>query len=257
MVSRTVELDELRAAGLALDIAEVHLALDELDAAWAWAGRLVERDRLASPPWVLPIAPVVARIIARRRERDGDPTLQAQDVARLHAVIARDAWPTRPLWEAFAIAEVGGASGAGDDVELWQAALAAAERPETPVLTRLQLLRGLGRAQLRSGDRGAAADTLGHLGDEAAALCAGLLVTQATQLIASGGLATPTPGSDADELTARELQVLELVAEGLSNGQIAERLYISRKTVSVRVSAILRKLGATSRTEATRRHLSG
>jgi DNA-binding NarL/FixJ family response regulator len=58
-------------------------------------------------------------------------------------------------------------------------------------------------------------------------------------------------------LTAREHQVLELIAEGLSNGQIAERLYISRKTVSVHVSAVLRKLGAASRTEAARHLLSG
>jgi len=58
--------------------------------------------------------------------------------------------------------------------------------------------------------------------------------------------------SDDRVLTSREQQVLELVAEGLSNGQIAERLYISRKTVSVHVSAILRKLGAASRTEAVR-----
>lgn len=43
-----------------------------------------------------------------------------------------------------------------------------------------------------------------------------------------------------------------LIAEGLSNGQIAERLYISRKSVSMHVSAILRKLGAASRTEAVR-----
>ena len=47
--------------------------------------------------------------------------------------------------------------------------------------------------------------------------------------------------------------MLELISEGLSNGQIAERLYISRKTVSVHVSAILRKLGAASRTEAVHR----
>ena len=47
-------------------------------------------------------------------------------------------------------------------------------------------------------------------------------------------------------LTSREEQVLELVAEGLTNGQIAERLYISVKTVSVHVSAILRKLEAPS-----------
>ena len=55
---------------------------------------------------------------------------------------------------------------------------------------------------------------------------------------------------DADGLTSREQQVLDLVAEGLSNGQIAERLYISRKTVSVHVSNILAKLGASGRTEA-------
>ena len=54
----------------------------------------------------------------------------------------------------------------------------------------------------------------------------------------------------AVELTAREQQVLGLIAEGLSNRQIGERLFISRKTASVHVSAILRKLGVSSRTEA-------
>ena len=65
-------------------------------------------------------------------------------------------------------------------------------------------------------------------------------------------------GVDADvlaaaELTARERQVLELIAEGLSNRQIGERLFISGKTASVHVSAILRKLGAATRTEAAYR----
>ena len=44
--------------------------------------------------------------------------------------------------------------------------------------------------------------------------------------------------------------MLELVAEGLSNRQIGERLFISTKTASVHVSAILRKLGVSTRTEA-------
>ncbi|HWV48810.1 MAG TPA: LuxR C-terminal-related transcriptional regulator, partial [Microbacterium sp.] len=56
--------------------------------------------------------------------------------------------------------------------------------------------------------------------------------------------------SSDSELTARERQVLELVAEGLSNRQIGERLFISTKTASVHVSAILRKLGVATRTEA-------
>ncbi len=51
-------------------------------------------------------------------------------------------------------------------------------------------------------------------------------------------------------LTRRELDVLRLVADGLSNGQIGARLYISTKTVSVHVSNILAKLGVSSRTEA-------
>ena len=47
--------------------------------------------------------------------------------------------------------------------------------------------------------------------------------------------------------------MLELIAEGLSNRQIGERLFISGKTASVHVSAILRKLGAATRTAAAYR----
>ena len=51
-------------------------------------------------------------------------------------------------------------------------------------------------------------------------------------------------------LTARQLQVLPLLAEGLRNAEIAERLVVSPKTVDHHVSAILGKLGARSRGEA-------
>ncbi|HUR09531.1 MAG TPA: AAA family ATPase [Nonomuraea sp.] len=51
-------------------------------------------------------------------------------------------------------------------------------------------------------------------------------------------------------LSARELEVLELVAEGLSNKQIAERLFISARTSGVHVSNIMAKLGVGSRVEA-------
>lgn len=59
----------------------------------------------------------------------------------------------------------------------------------------------------------------------------------------SGGLAL-------DELTAREHQVLELVAQGLDNSTIGERLHISERTARNHVSAILAKLGINTRAQA-------
>jgi ATP/maltotriose-dependent transcriptional regulator MalT len=60
------------------------------------------------------------------------------------------------------------------------------------------------------------------------------------------------PGPILSELTARELDVLRLVALGRSNPQVARELYISIHTVEAHLRAIYSKLGATSRTEAAR-----
>ena len=61
-----------------------------------------------------------------------------------------------------------------------------------------------------------------------------------------------TPASYPNELTEREVQVLRLVAQGLTNAQIAERLVVSPHTVHTHVKAIHSKLGVTSRSAATR-----
>lgn len=53
-----------------------------------------------------------------------------------------------------------------------------------------------------------------------------------------------------DELTAREIEILRMLAEGLGNKQIAAQLGISEHTVKFHISAILDKLGVASRTEA-------
>lgn len=58
-----------------------------------------------------------------------------------------------------------------------------------------------------------------------------------------------------EALTAREREVLELLASGLTNREIAERLAISEHTVKFHVSTIYGKLGAGTRTEAVRRGL--
>lgn len=57
----------------------------------------------------------------------------------------------------------------------------------------------------------------------------------------------PLPGSDFEELTGRERAILELLAQGLTNLEIAERLGVSSKTVSNNVSNILSKLQAVDR----------
>lgn len=62
-------------------------------------------------------------------------------------------------------------------------------------------------------------------------------------------LAAPAGSTSGAGLTRREREVAALVAEGLSNGEIARRLYISTKTASVHVSNILTKLGLANRTE--------
>jgi DNA-binding NarL/FixJ family response regulator len=64
---------------------------------------------------------------------------------------------------------------------------------------------------------------------------------------ALAGEALPEP------LTPREIQVLELLAEGLPNKAIAERLGISDQTVKFHVASISGKLGAANRTDAVRR----
>jgi len=60
----------------------------------------------------------------------------------------------------------------------------------------------------------------------------------------------PTPPSLVEPLTPREMEVLQLVAAGLTNRRIGERLGISEHTAKFHVNAILGKLGAQSRGEA-------
>jgi DNA-binding CsgD family transcriptional regulator len=61
----------------------------------------------------------------------------------------------------------------------------------------------------------------------------------------------PATRRNPANLTSRELDVLRLVAQGLRNAEIAERLFLSTKTVDQHVGAVLRKLGAHTRSEAS------
>ena len=79
--------------------------------------------------------------------------------------------------------------------------------------------------------------------------------------LATGAQAPFAPGGageegDVDEvLTPRELEVIELIARGMSNGRIAETLVVGEGTVKYHVKNVLRKLGARSRAEAVSRYM--
>jgi DNA-binding NarL/FixJ family response regulator len=60
----------------------------------------------------------------------------------------------------------------------------------------------------------------------------------------------PAPPRELDELTAREQDILLLIARGLSNSEIGRQLYISETTVKTHVTHILQKLGLRDRVQA-------
>ena len=73
------------------------------------------------------------------------------------------------------------------------------------------------------------------------------LAPEAAEALIQAAMHKPTIGND---LTDREQEILGLMTQGLSNPEIAERLYVSRSTVKFHVSNILSKLNADSRTKA-------
>lgn len=111
-----------------------------------------------------------------------------------------------------------------------------------------------GRLLLAAGRRDRAAAVLAPALEQARSLKAAPMVAGIEELMRRGRLRTnggpATPGEAPNPLTARESEVLGLVARGLSNRSIGQALFISEKTASVHVSHILTKLDAGARTEA-------
>jgi two-component system, NarL family, nitrate/nitrite response regulator NarL len=127
----------------------------------------------------------------------------------------------------------------------------AAEAPALVVLGE-SLPRGWAVRAVRSGvravvSRNASADAIGAA-IEAAAV--GLVVLPADALAEVPAGTAARSAAPPEPLSAREAQILALLAEGLVNKQIAARLGISRHTVKTHLAALFHKLGVSTRAEA-------
>jgi DNA-binding NarL/FixJ family response regulator len=131
-------------------------------------------------------------------------------------------------------------------LDAWAAALAAYETfGNVPELAKVRatyagILRLVGENATAREHGDAAREVAHRLG----------MTTVLDDLRAAGSAPARASGGAPTQLTAREREILALVAEGRSNGEIGRQLFISTKTVSVHVSNILGKLGASGRTEA-------
>lgn len=204
----------------------------------------------------LALAAVADLADARRAAGQDDADLVADADARLARVV-RTADEGRPrggtlgpegrAWLARAHAEHARAAGRAD-VEAWRAALAELAYGHRYETARVRWR--LAEALVARGDRGAAATEAQAALAEAHAMGAAPLAEAVADLVRRARLGGAPAAPGGDVLTARESEVLTLVAQGLSNRQVGERLFISGKTVSVHVSNVLTKLGASGRTEA-------
>src|SRR3954447_674776 len=124
------------------------------------------------------------------------------------------------------------------------------------------MLLTLAEEQLQAGDRDAAAESGGEALEIANATGARWLAAEARSFLGRARLPLPEGCDEAPDdaleaadddpfgLTPREREVLAMVAEGATNREIGERLFMAEKTASVHVSRILAKLDVRSRTEA-------
>ncbi|WP_435857788.1 helix-turn-helix transcriptional regulator [Streptomyces olindensis] len=212
----TVRLAALALSAVSDAAVELRLTGDE-SGARHWAGTATELVELA-------------RAVARRGQNDTPQGPEGQ------------AWLARA--EAEWVRAV-----SGPDAAAWSKAVAAFAYGDAHERARCRLRYA--EALVAAGRREEAAEEARVVRETADRLGAVPLRDQVEALVRRGRL-SDAPGSQdkAGVLTAREQDVLRLLALGRSNRQIGEELFISGKTASVHVSNILAKLGASSRGEA-------
>jgi DNA-binding CsgD family transcriptional regulator len=180
--------------------------------------------------------------------------------------------PSAMAWVTTAMAEIARADGSATP-ESWATAIAAWDAAPDPAEAAYARFRHAEDALRRSGVKADVAAELEAAWRAAVELGAAPLRTEIETLASRARIkleVAPPANVDADTdgtrtppeprrggraasphgLSAREIEVLRLVAAGRSNGEIAERLFITRKTAGVHVTHILNKLGVSNRVEA-------
>jgi DNA-binding CsgD family transcriptional regulator/tetratricopeptide (TPR) repeat protein len=210
---------------------------------------LEEARLIAEPTGELQnVAPVaVARAEAALLEGDADPVRELTEDALALATLRQAPWVVGELaWlrrragveepVPTGIAEPYALALAGE----WEAAAARWAEFGCPY--------EVADALAASGDEDALRRALAEFERLGAGPAAAAVARRLRELVARGP--RPATAENPANLTPREVEVLALVAEGLRNADIAQRLVVSQRTVDHHVSAILRKLGARSRAEA-------
>ena len=241
------------------------------------AGAIDRFDLVRDPRYAWPLLTASARICVAARDRA--VAERAQEVLGPLRTLAGKLDTSGPVreanWLTFTAAAGTGPAGTDPDgasprpaspspassadaqqaLARWDAAAAAWDGVHQPYERAWAMLRAA-EAALTAGDRSGAAHRLRRAAGLAEALGAGPLQAEIQDLARGGRI--PLRGEQAGNvaglhqlgLTAREFEVLRLVAAGRSNPEIAGELFISAKTASVHVSNILAKLGVGNRGEA-------
>ncbi len=229
--------DGLRAA------AAVHLAKGET----AVAAALLHR-RLNQVGDALLAAPLLS-LLVEVRIAQGDLDGAAETAARLRGMAERTGQARLRASAALATGRVAAGRGDGNaarrDLEASTAGFVELDMPIEGTRARIALAQALRATEPELAAR--EAQLAVEAGDEAGAT---RLADEAAALLRDLGGRARTGPKGLGLLSKRELEILELLGEGLSNAEIAARLYISTKTAGNHVSNVLAKLNLRSRQEA-------
>ena len=188
-------------------------------------------------------------LLVEARLAAGDLEAAVANAEELKALASASGGGLAAAHAALALARIAVAQGSQDVAILhFEEALALYGQSELPLegaQTRVELARALASRQpaLAVAEARTALSVLDRLGASADA-------DVAAALLRSWGAAGRSVPRDLGILTRREKEILSLLAAGLSNQQIADRLYISRRTAAHHVSNVFAKLGVRNRAEA-------